>query len=493
MPSTNTLQIASVEEVTLGTTPTTPRMRLRRVTGESLNYTPIYLDPGELRSDRMTSDELNVGTQSTGGINYPLIYPAASSPNDSDIKSAMYNTWTNAPTRDNDGDDDSDIADVATAGEVVTVLTGDAFAVGHLVNFTGFGVANNNGVFRATTASATVPAFVGSGITDEAAPAAAAKMEVVGFAGEAGDITAAAAGLASTVLDFTTLGLTVGQSLKIGGTAAGDRFTGTAADNAWVRISGAITATAIPLDNLPSGWAIDAGAGKTIKVWFGDHIINGSTQLGQTLERGFLGQTVPTYIAQAGLVASQYQLNYVAHQDIKVAVTYLGMGGTQGTVALDAAPDAVLTNADYPVFASSANVGRVGEAGATLTGPNFVREFMVTINNNDTPIDDITTLGPAGITGHESTVTGTLTPYFGDNSLLTKFFAGTATSISIRATKGSQAFIVQIPRAIYNGGGSPNSSGKNQDQMLPLNFKASKDEALTNAQICFDRLSYFEA
>ena len=44
----------------------------------------------------------------------------------------------------------------------------------------------------------------------------------------------------------------------------------------------------------------------------------------------------------------------------------------------------------------------------------------------------------------------------------------------------------------YNADGSPNAGAKNQDVMLPLGFKASKDEATTGAMIVMDRLEYLE-
>jgi hypothetical protein len=36
------------------------------------------------------------------------------------------------------------------------------------------------------------------------------------------------------------------------------------------------TVLALTLDNKPAGWGTDSGAGKTIKVWFGDQIRNGT-------------------------------------------------------------------------------------------------------------------------------------------------------------------------------------------------------------------------
>jgi hypothetical protein len=52
-----------------------------------------------------------------------------------------------------------------------------------------------------------------------------------------------------------------------------------------------IAAAKLTLDNLPTGWTTDAGTSQTVKVWFGDQLKNGTTQFGQTIERGFLART----------------------------------------------------------------------------------------------------------------------------------------------------------------------------------------------------------
>lgn len=490
MPSSNRTQLTSVKEATLGTTPTTPRMRLRRISGEGLKYLPIFEDSGELRSDRMNTPPIKTDEQSDGTINFDLSFPYQDTPADVDIQSAMYNTWSNTNYRDNDGTADSVITDIATTNTVATVVTGTAFAAGHLVKFSGFGVSGNNGNFKCTTGSATVPRFVGSGITNEAVVPAAARMKVIGVEGAAADITATASGLASTLLDFTTIPeLVVGKWLKIDSTTSGYGFA-TTANNTFVRIL-SVAANAIALDNLPSGWGVDSGTGKTIRIYVGDQIKNGTTQIGQSMERGFLGQTVPTYIVQPGMVAKQYQLT-LQKGIIKGVVTYQGMtGASQSTSTLDASPDAATSMTSYPVMAGGANIGRIAEAGSTLTSPNFVKSLEFTIDNNVTPIDSADTMGAAGMTGHSCSVTAKLNTYFGDNSLLTKFFAGTATSANARVAKNNQAFIVTLPQLTYNGDGSPNAGGINQDVMLPLSAKASKEETYTNAQILFDRMEYY--
>jgi len=488
--SSNRTQVTSVEEVTLGTTPNTPRMRARRFTGETLAYKPTFSDSEEMRPDGTSSDPILTGTDNTGPINFEFHYPLPNSPLDSDIKSSMRATWTQTPERDNDGTADSVITDIGTTTDTVACTTGAAFVASQLVRFSGNSNSANNGTFKCTTGSATAPVFASSGFVAETAPPAASRMKVVGFAGASGDITATSTGLGSSSLDFTTLGLIVGMSIKIGGSSTSNKFA-TAALNVTVRIT-AIAAHAITLDNRPSGWTTDAGTGKLIWVFFGDHITNGTTRLSQTIERAFLGQGTPTYFVHTGMVASKYYQTFQAQKPLTGNVTYLGMTGSQSTSTLDASPDATLSLASFPVFAASANVGRVTENGSSIAGPNFCQTFEFTIDWSPTASLDITALGPQDITQHEMMVTGKFEVEFGDNSLLTRFFAGTASSVLIYVNKSNRGFVWQFPRITYNGDGSPNATGRNQNVKLPLSWKASRDDALTNAQVIMDRFEYVE-
>lgn len=486
MSSANRLQVLLVRETVPGTTPITPRMRTVRLTGESLDFTPEYVDSDELRSDRMLGDPIKVMQASTGGINFEVSYPTDNSPLSELYRSALFNAWVNSPQADNDGDDDSAITDVATTGEIVTGTFTGIVRVGHLARFTGFGVAGNNGVFRATVASATVPAFVGAGLTNEVVPPAAARIKVVGFAGAASDINATSTGLSSTALVFTNMGLVVGQWVKIGGTGAGNRFV-LPALNAWVRVT-AITATTLTFDNLPTGWTTETGTGLTIKVWFADQIRNGTTATSLSIEKGFLDQTTPTYIVNTGMQVNTFDHAITSRQKITGSAAFMGMGGGQSTVALDASPDIATTGA---IFAANSNVGRVAEAGAVLTDPNWSREIRFQVNNNLRTAEDVTQSSPVQINAGECTVTGQVSTYFGSNVLLAKLYDGTATAINTRVQKNNQAIIYQFPRVTMRSG-NPNATGKNTDTMLASDFTASLDSVLTLCSILIDRVEYYE-
>ncbi|TGP22293.1 MULTISPECIES: phage tail tube protein [unclassified Mesorhizobium] len=488
MTDANRLRLSHVREVTLGTTPGTPRMRKARITGENIRFAPTYVSSLELRSDRMNSDPIEVNITNQGAINGELSFPVDDSPFSDWLESLFYNSWSNQPFRDNDGAADSVITAVTTTNTEVTHTTGAAFVASQLVRFTGFGVANNNGVFKCTTGGTTTSRYVGSGITDEAAPAAAARMKVVGFQGSSGDITATSTGIGSTTLDFTTLGLTVGQWIKIGGIAAGEQFA-TAALNTFARIT-AIAANALTLDNLPAAWTTDTGTGKTLSVWVGDQLKNGTTQLGQTLERGFLGQDTPNYLISRGMVAGQATFNFVTEQIATWSITFQGLTGEQTTTSLDASPDDETTNA---IMAAAVNVGRIAENGVIIANKNYIRSCTFTINNN---LRNIGGIRSDGLVGPEAIGTGScdvgvaIETYFGSSTLLTKLFNNTATNINVRIAKNSQAMIWAVPRVTFTDG-SPNATAKNTDVMLSLQSQASKD-TLTAAHVLLDRFEYYQ-
>lgn len=486
MSDTNRVRLALIRETTLGALPGSPRMRIMRMTGESLAYKPQFISSDEIRSDRMNADPIKVNEQNAGGINFELTYPNDNGPLEELFASSLFNAWTKTNSRDNDGTADSIITAVTAAGGVITVTAGAAFVVGQLVRNTGYGQAANNGLFRCTTGSATVPAFITQGLVDEAAPAAAARMKVVGFQGVASDITATSTGLHSTLLDFTTLGLSVGQWIKPSSNVGGGFGFATAADDDWIRIT-AITATDLTCDNLPTGWGVDAGTGKTIRVFVTDFLRNGTTRRSLAAERGFLDQAAPTYILQKGFVANQLQMQWASEQVIKGSFDLMGMSGSQGTVANGATYDPASTGR---AMSANVSVGRIAENGVAIGSPNYIRSLQFGINNNLRQLTAVGFVGAVDIGAGENSGTGTAESYFGSNAFLAKLIAGTPSNLSARASIDNQSFGVTFPRVTFTDG-APSAGQKNADVTLPLQFQSSID-TLTNCHQQFDRAEYYD-
>ena len=481
MADTNRLRLAYVEETSLGTTPDTPAMRTIRATGESLNHDIQTTESKEIRADRQTADLMQVGAANSGALNFELSFPQVRTWLADFLRYALFATsWTSQPEAFN-ATADSAITDAGTTADTYVVASGgSAFKAGHLVRAAGFGNAANNKLFRVGSSTGTTVVGDSLGLAAETAPPAGARLKVVGFEGEAGDIQATSTGLSSASLDFTSLGLTSGQWLRIGGGSAGAAFA-TATNNDWARIV-SIAPHAILLDHRPAGWSTDNGSGKTIRIFVGDLLRNGTTKKGVTIEKGFLDLAVPEYLAYRGMVVAQMSLQVGAKEVVTGSFSFMGLAHGTSTSELGS-PEAAGTAG---VMTASANVGRIAEGGAALGTPNFVRSVSIDLQNNLREIDAVGTLGLVDVGVGKLGLTAKMSTYFGSSALYQKYLGGTETSLVLCLQKDGQAIVITLPRVKFEKG-TVVAQGENQDVMAELDFRALRDPS-TGAMIQIDRL-----
>jgi len=494
MSDSNRVRIALFKDPTPTVALSSQRMRVVRATGEGMGYEPKVTNSKELRSDRMSSDPILVNVKHEGvPFKFELSFPPEGSAHSMAWESLLFNTWTNTPFRENDGVADAVITDIGTVANTVTFTTGPAFVIGHLVRLSGNANAANNTIARVTTGGATSFVATGGGFTAEAVPPGTSRLKVVGAEGVSADIAATATGLTCTTLNFTAIGIVPGMWLKIGGTAAITKFA-TAANNDWVRVV-TVTATAITLDNLPVGWGADVGTAKTIRLFFGDRLINGVNQILLGQERAFLDQAVPTYILQRGFSYNQVTLNSPDEDVINGSFSAIGQRGADGIAANGATYDAAPDSGVYPPFAGNVHLARISEAGAAVAAPNFVKTFGISVTNNVRANTGQGTIGAVAMGAGSIDVSLDFMTYFGDRTLLQKLFAQTPSSFFARLqsalTGASQhAFLIGLPRIFYTGG-NPTADAINTDVMLPLKASTSRDP-VTNCEIDLQRVEYFE-
>lgn len=476
MSNTNRVALGLVPEVTFGTTPATPAFESLRVTSPNLTYTPRTITSNEIRADRQITDLILVGAENAGTIGFEVSFGAL----DTVIEALLFGTWTNKPSKVN-LTADSAITDAGTVANTYAVdANGTNFKLGHLTQASGFTNAANNQVFRVASSTGTTVVGTALGLTAETAPPAGATLRVVGFEGASGDITAVTAGgngLGSTALDFTTLGIVPGEWLKIGGAAAGQQFTGTAANNGRVRVQ-SVTATKIFLDVVPAGWAADAGAGKTIRVWMGDYCRNGVVQRSFTIERQYQDHSPVDYEYFRGceFADGTFQFDTQAIATFSSRVT--GKDAVVQTTRFAGATDvAAPTN---PVLNTSSNVARIAEGGVVVAGPNYVVNASIALNNNLRQQPAIGALGAVGIGVGEAGVTGRLNTYFGDATIYAKVLANTQTSFDIclvRSDTNGQSIHFDMPAAKFSAG-APAVPGKNQDIFADMQLAAFRHATL---------------
>ncbi len=475
MSDANRTIVRAIAETVFNTTPATPRFETQLINNSVLSAGVQTVISDRLDSTRNVADLILVGNESGGGWDFETSYGAQ----DLLIEVAMMNTWSEKTFADNDGTADSNITDVETVGDTyTTVAVTPVWILGMLVNATGFTDALNNGIKTAVAASGSTTLDVAENLAIDAAPAAAARLKHVGMVGASGDLSSTAGAtdsidITATSGDFTTFGLNVGEWVLIGGTAAGDRFA-TGANNDWARIS-SITATTLVFDIVPTGWATDAGAGQTIKVWFGDSISNGVTERSLSIEQEFPDLAVPEFLYYSGM-RPDIEWSMPNKSLVTGAVSFMGATFTAPATSrfagatTKAAPTTGVMN-------TSSNVGEIQEGGVDLGDPNFVLEATLSFNNTLRRQDAVGSLDSIGIGLGRFMCEGTLNTYYGSSALYTKLLNNTVSGYNTKLIKDNQASVWDVPTLKFKDG-NPDSPGVDTDRVIPLGFQGIKDPIL---------------
>lgn len=482
MTESNRLRVIRKNRKVDGTLATPNIGQQLAVTSESLAYSIDYS-----RSERITGDRNNpssdaLAARANGGFPNEFSFDM----NRSELESALFNELTVIGEIEN-FTADTEIEEVTDSTDTITVASGGAaFKAGHLVQLSGFTNANNSGIFSVGSSTGTTIVLAGTPtLTDEAAPPKGAKVKVVGFVGASGDITATATGLASTSLDFTTLGLTVGAWIKIGGEATGDRFD-TAALNGYARIT-VITATALTLDNRPTGWTTDSGTGKTLKVWVSDHMKNGDTKISHTYEKSFQGQDTPSYYQYEDMVCNTMAVSVATGARAQMTVDFLGTEEIVSDTSADGSPEPIV---DEAAFTGTRDVARVIENGAPIGNTNRASSFSVNINNNLSERYGLGDYHPFDQLVGDCDVTGEIATYFGSNALVQKYVNSTITNVGVIYERGGKAIVFFIPVCKFTDSGY-NSGGRDQDVFANLTYTA-ETSATDNYSVSVDMFAYLE-
>jgi hypothetical protein len=287
-----------------------------------------------------------------------------------------------------------------------TVPSGGALTTNHLVFARGFVNAANNGL-KVTTASIAAE-IKAAGLAVEAAPPLNVTVELAGWRGAVGDIGLDVNGnLTSTVADFTTMGLFVGQWIWVGGTAGGVNAFATAAYRGWVRIKSiAAHLVTLELRNWVVG-AADNGATKLIDLYFGSFIRDvgslhadyktPSRSVEWTLPKLGAGSTTEWWYSR-GNMNNTYTLNMSPGDKITVQGTWIGMV-TDDPVTVQAtgwSTPFVPTPGTFNMITTSADLARLRLQNSDETGLSTdFKSMTVKINNNVTGEKELGTYGNA--------------------------------------------------------------------------------------------------
>ena len=318
-------------------------------------------------------------------------------------------------------------AAVAITG--VTVVDGylmnDSFAgqveVGDLLFAQGFTSAANNGL-KVVTGTDTGEVLA-AGLAAEAAPPTDAQLRVVGFQFPAGDLAVTTPvgdlpRLTAATIDLTTLGITPGEWIYVGGDATITHFTN---NQGFARVD-EITAGYMVLGKTSWTPAAEAGGVKTLQLFFGtvikneedpNLIVETSFQFERTL--GNDGDGVMSQYIE-GCIANELTLNVAQADKITSDMSFIACDGKtrSGAEGLKAGTRPSLVKSD--AYNTSSDVRRLAFSIAGESAPLFVyaTDLTITINNNASGAKAIGTIGNFAINVGMFDVGGSVTAYFQD-------------------------------------------------------------------------------
>lgn len=363
----------------------------------------------------------------------------------------------------------------------------------YLVLATGFNVPGNNGVHLVSAATATTVSA--SGLAVEASPPANAKLEVVGKQFASGDLAATYSGGVLT-LTSTASALPIfipGAWIGLGSSVVGERFDTLPKGVFRVRTS---TTAALVVDDclLSAGGtlAADAGAGKTIRMWFGTTVKNEQTSsLIKRTSYQFardLG-TSPVYSPEhqaqylLGCVPNEMKLSIPGQNKITADLSFLGCdveyrSGNSGdlvkagTYVAALGEDAYNTTSD--IKTSKLAISSTGSNSTPLF--TYSNKIDLSINNNAKASKAIGVLGALDINYDNIEVKGQVEAYFENTDSLAVVRNNTDCSFMNLILNSAKSYGCVIDCPLVTLGDASLNVAKGQDIMIPLEIMAAQNK-----------------
>ncbi|CAM0042291.1 hypothetical protein VPHK459_0042 [Vibrio phage K459] len=366
------------------------------------------------------------------------------------------------------------VTNATATGNTYTVETGGAIlTTGTLVFADGFVNPENNGLKTVASATATT-LVVNETLVDETA-ASTVRLYAVGVRGATGDLQIdAEQNLISTTLDFTTLGLTPGQYINIGGALVANQFTNASGK---ARIA-QIEANRLVLEARDAAYTTDAGAGKEVDILFSAFVRNvpvGDVDfLKQWYHMEAAYNTDPMLYEYADCCINNTLAINNALQD--KAVLDLAFVGKDLLPPTDTPRDGVRSNqtATEP-FNTSSDIMRLRVTDVDDNGVStFFKDTNISINNNVAAEYVLGQLAAEFMNFGNFEVDIETTAVFTDPILLNAIRNNTTLGIDMAYKNGDGGFVLSLPCGTFGDGSK--SLPRNEKVKLTTPFMAHRDE-----------------
>lgn len=298
-----------------------------------------------------------------------------------------------------------------------------------------------------------------------------------------GTWTTSAVTVTGTTISATASGNTIDDSGSgFGSFAVGDMveisgFTGETGNNGIARVTAASSAS-LTLDGLTLA---DDAAGESVTVEVLDQLKTGTTRRSFSIMRDFADLTDGRYQLYTGCEFNTAEITLGLGT---IITTSFGVIGSGHTSSASAPASSTFGNATTTKPFVSYD-GSIREAGGVST---IMSGLTISLDNGLEPkfhLGSSTTAGQAG--RGRTNITGSVTAYFDDDTMLNKFLNETESSIqSTVIDAAGNTFVIFLPRVVYNAG-QPDVGGE-ANTTLSLDFQALYDDTTSDATMIIAKL-----
>lgn len=371
----------------------------------------------------------------------------------------------------------STVTAVTATGYTVADETG--FVAGQLIFAKDFTTSTNNGL---KTVTGTVAGEVqASGLT---AGAETGTIKVVGVVAGSADLDVDASTdpayprLTSTVLDFTTLNVEVGEWIFIGGDAASNQFVNTV-NNGFARVY-SVAANELVFDKTSATMVDETGTGLSIQLFVGDFIHNEDDVANivshcYQFER-ILDSANNQYEYLVGCVPNTLTFTMNAADKVTLDLGFVATDTDLDQTSAKAGTRPALEDAD--AFNTSSDFSRLTIEGESVSGTGiFFEDYSIEVNNNITPVKALSVLGNHDLVEGNFQVSGNMTVYFTTVDLVKAVRNNEDIQLDFAFAKNNAGLLFDVPLASL-GEGRINVT-KDEPIKIPLAQNAARHSVLT--------------
>lgn len=243
----------------------------------------------------------------------------------------------------------------------------------------------------------------------------------------------------------------------------------------------------VPIDPIAFGY--------WLKLMFGAPTTTGEAapykhvfKIGNTMPSAFLEQgftDIGVYELFTGVMASKCSISFGGDGELSANIDVMGCKETINSTASVASPTEV-TLTPFGQFESSIKENDV--AIAIVTGCDLQFDFGLD--------GDTYAIGGQGfraaIDEGLCTVSGTVTAFFEDKTLLEKAISGTETSIELALTEGTNSLVIKLPEVLYQRNSAEIAGSKGVNISLPFKayYSNSTDASAVVATLTTSQATY---